>query len=141
MNCDICKNIIEARDGVPWLPFKGKALCASCYVDIIPEIYQMAGFGDGGIIHVIFKVLLSSSHNRRKRIPIKRYRETLKKLLKKYNFRCVICETAESLTIDHIRPVSKGGTDDLNNLQILCKSCNSKKGAKWTEKAKAQNSQ
>ena len=30
--------------------------------------------------------------------------------------------------IDHIKPVAKGGTDDLENLQVLQSSANSKKG-------------
>ncbi len=34
----------------------------------------------------------------------------------------------EDLTIDHIAPLSKGGTDDLDNLRFLCRSHNSKKG-------------
>lgn len=32
--------------------------------------------------------------------------------------------------IDHIVPLSRGGTHDRSNLQCLCKSCNSSKGAK-----------
>lgn len=43
---------------------------------------------------------------------------------------CVHCGTSERLTVDHIWPVSKGGADDLDNLQTLCHSCNSKKGAR-----------
>jgi len=31
-------------------------------------------------------------------------------------------------TIDHIIPKSRGGTDDLNNLQTMCYPCNIKKG-------------
>ena len=33
-----------------------------------------------------------------------------------------------NLTVDHIVPQSKGGTDHLENLQLLCGACNSKKG-------------
>jgi 5-methylcytosine-specific restriction endonuclease McrA len=32
------------------------------------------------------------------------------------------------MTKDHIVPKSKGGTDDLNNLQTMCSYCNNEKG-------------
>lgn len=53
-----------------------------------------------------------------------------KKVLDKYKHTCVHCGTKENLSIDHIIPVSKGGKDLFSNLQVLCKSCNSKKGDK-----------
>ena len=43
---------------------------------------------------------------------------------------CSECGTEENLTVDHIYPLSKGGTDDPSNLTFLCQSCNSKKGTK-----------
>lgn len=41
----------------------------------------------------------------------------------------------EEVTIDHIIPIVKNGLEfDPTNLQILCRSCNSKKGAKISDK-------
>ena len=45
--------------------------------------------------------------------------------------RCNGCGNAyqvKDLTVDHIAPVSKGGTNDTANLQLLCHNCNSVKG-------------
>lgn len=36
----------------------------------------------------------------------------------------------DPLTVDHKVPLSKGGTNDLANLQVLHRSCNSSKGSK-----------
>jgi len=43
-------------------------------------------------------------------------------------YRCVKCERIQKLTIDHIIPLSKGGTNHESNLQTLCQICNKKKG-------------
>ena len=41
---------------------------------------------------------------------------------------CLACTRKRPLSIDHINPTSKGGSNDMRNLQPLCQSCNSKKG-------------
>jgi hypothetical protein len=128
MNCDICNSAID--NGAPYLPFKSKVLCYQCYIDIVSRIYKMAGFGDGGLLHIIFKNCLVSSVNRKNRFSLSANKKILVALLHKYKFKCVKCDKKDDLTIDHVVPVSKGGTDEYSNLQILCKACNSKKGAR-----------
>ena len=39
-------------------------------------------------------------------------------------------EEDEFLTIDHIIPKFQGGTDEIENLQVLCLTCNMLKGAR-----------
>ena len=41
--------------------------------------------------------------------------------------KCKYCGTRAGLTLDHIVPVSKGGGNRLENLQILCIYCNEEK--------------
>ena len=41
---------------------------------------------------------------------------------------CGLKFVVRNLTVDHIKPFSKGGTERLTNLQLLCNSCNSMKG-------------
>lgn len=39
-------------------------------------------------------------------------------------FRCLACNATKRLTIDHILPQCKGGSDFPENLQTLCSMCN-----------------
>jgi 5-methylcytosine-specific restriction enzyme A len=43
------------------------------------------------------------------------------------NHQCQSCGRSSKLTIDHIIPLAKGGSNDISNLQTLCTSCNSQK--------------
>lgn len=49
-------------------------------------------------------------------------------VLRKYKNKCSNCGVVDDLTINHIKPLSRGGTNDLDNLKTLCRACNSKKG-------------
>ena len=49
---------------------------------------------------------------------------------KRDGFQCAECSSTEDLSIDHVVPERHGGTLELENLRVLCKSCNSRKGAR-----------
>lgn len=41
---------------------------------------------------------------------------------------CLCCGSKEKLELDHVKPLSRGGSNDEDNFQILCSHCNKKKG-------------
>jgi len=43
--------------------------------------------------------------------------------------KCAICGSEHFLEIDHIVPLSKGGSNERSNFQVLCKKCNCSKGS------------
>lgn len=63
---------------------------------------------------------------RRRAIPA----STRAAVMKRDGFACVECSGTHALSIDHIWPYSRGGSDALDNLRVLCRSCNSRKGAR-----------
>ena len=59
------------------------------------------------------------------------YRKRKHELFGKQEGLCAGCKVMfpfRNFTIDHIVPLSRGGTDHLENLQLLCGACNSLKG-------------
>lgn len=57
----------------------------------------------------------------------------INRMLIEQSCRCTICKVDFSDTgyhIDHIIPVTRGGMNDPSNLQLLCPTCNRKKGNK-----------
>lgn len=58
----------------------------------------------------------------------KNYDRTFMAVGRRDGFHCQRCHTTFDLTIEHIIAAINGGTNALDNLQLLCKSCNSKKG-------------
>jgi hypothetical protein len=71
--------------------------------------------------------------------PVNKKRKTIKPglrfdVLKRDNYTCQACGAIAGngtiLEIDHIKPFSRGGSDEIDNLQVLCRDCNIGKGVK-----------
>ncbi len=58
-------------------------------------------------------------------LPPKQHADYLRR-----NPQCVVCGRTEDLAIDHIVPRARGGGDEEENLQTLCRFCNTQKGTK-----------
>ena len=92
---------------------------------------------DGRSNNNIYRSWLKNKRNRvLKRIKVKLGTHTFgdwENLKKQYNNICPCCHKSEpeiKLTEDHIIPLSKGGSDNIENIQPLCGSCNCKKHTK-----------
>jgi predicted restriction endonuclease len=67
----------------------------------------------------------SSSEAKRK------WRQSIKE---NWNYKCAYCGSEENLTIDHITPRTKGGSDRVINVLCACHSCNQSKGHQmWSD--------
>jgi hypothetical protein len=66
-----------------------------------------------------------AAEHRRRRAHVSHHHRA--ELLERDGHQCNACPATDDLTIDHIIPITKGGTDDLDNLRILCRRCNSSK--------------
>jgi 5-methylcytosine-specific restriction endonuclease McrA len=62
---------------------------------------------------------------KRKHIP-KAVRDAV---MERDNYTCVYCASTNNPELDHNEAHAKGGSDDGDNLQVLCRSCNRRKGA------------
>lgn len=50
-----------------------------------------------------------------------------KELQKIYSSPCFMCGCKENQSLDHIIPISRGGTHSVGNIMTLCKNCNASK--------------
>jgi len=71
---------------------------------------------------------------------IKHHSRTLRanrnRIYKRDGHQCVYCGSKKELTLDHIIPKSRGGSNDWTNLVTSCLKCNLKKANRTPEEAK-----
>lgn len=137
-NCKICKlnknKCFEDTPNYGLIPifyegFMVDGICDDCFLKIIEKICYI----DDYFINILQDKLQEIKNKNRKEIFYKKKKIgnlLRKKVFERDKYRCIKCKTHINLTIDHIYPESKGGLTNLNNLQTLCKCCNSKKGTK-----------
>jgi len=71
---------------------------------------------------------------REKEVLIKATQEEINKLIRDSNNICFWCDNyTETIHIDHIYPLTKGGEHSINNLCVSCPSCNLRKSDKDPE--------
>lgn len=93
-----------------------------------------AGWGDGncGWLFEKFQQILAEAGLYKEEEPDPPRRKSLRlsvrrKVMERDKYRCLKCGTHKDLQVDHIVPVTKGGADDIDNLQTLCRKCNYEK--------------
>ena len=67
------------------------------------------------------------------------YKITKKEIIRLYNSPCIYCGGKKQTTIDHIIPLSRGGSHSVGNIVPACISCNSSKNAKLVIELRAWN--
>lgn len=60
------------------------------------------------------------------------WRKVRDEVLKRDHFRCFYCGNPAT-AVDHLNPISRGGTDDKENLVAACSDCNGSKGDRTAE--------
>lgn len=108
--------------------------------DLADAASPIAGWGDGNCGAVIDMVIQALAQRGLYRLPgsglkpayskKKIGHELRRKVFERDAYRCIHCGDHHDLSVDHIHPESKGGTLDMDNLQTLCRPCNSRKGTK-----------
>ena len=79
----------------------------------------------------VFRAWDRAKHAKRRAAPGKHTAADITDIMKMQNGRCAYCriKLGSKYHVDHIKALSRGGSNCRRNLQILCQPCNSKKHA------------
>jgi 5-methylcytosine-specific restriction endonuclease McrA len=70
------------------------------------------------------------AYRARRNLPESRWRALRQEVFQRDGYLCQYCGETRDLTCDHIMPLIRGGSNELDNLTTACRPCNSSKGDK-----------
>lgn len=117
-SCKACRSILEKQNYAKNADYRRK-YAANYRVENLDSVREMARRG-------------AKIRNERLKTSRANGRLTTSQKLEfvaKHGYVCMCCGKTEAITFDHVVPISKGGTDSIENMQLLCVSCNSSKGS------------
>lgn len=126
--CDFCGDNYYPNQYMPEIS-NGMHICKSCTAKAAIEYFDINNYSYNGDIEYFgkkYRVSCVEIKTRTKRPSVsKKDREKVLLIGE-----CLSCGNKNDLQVDHIIPVSKGGTSHISNLQPLCGKCNREKAAK-----------
>lgn len=138
--------VYKAADGALWGAFDTRELTYASDLHISKADKKSPKPPKGQWLEWLSLVLPGrNSAAKRRAINIRNAGGHLSKKLREFIFNrdgraCQHCASASNLAVDHKLPVSRGGTNEENNLHTLCKPCNTaKRDRTWEEFTFASN--
>lgn len=145
-------SIDDAPNGMAWLEAEVREIAAFCQCDAseavaalkhlercgLVDVVRWKSWEDGGEPDEAFidVTLPMSSLGQEERKRIKASPDEVDFLRREQSYRCVTCGVRDISAevgdwhVDHIIPRSLGGADVAGNCQVICATCNSRKGAR-----------
>lgn len=139
--CDWCKNRVPKGSHIE---IRGWYLCRDCYesgVRVCKKCGELSNSidPDTGICNQCEKKILRGEYTvKSEKSPQRKFSdlselypidwdEIRMRALERAGYQCEECGATEKLQVHHIIPLSKGGSNDLSNLKVLCERCHALK--------------
>jgi 5-methylcytosine-specific restriction endonuclease McrA len=116
---------------IPWqraicMVIKGKA-------EVLKYSDKVIKIAEGKIMQIplVLKLIKIVRMIYRTRVPFSK-----RNVMIRDGYKCTYCGSTDTLTIDHVIPISRNGKSDFDNCVTCCKTCNAKKKDRTPSEAK-----